>query len=94
MVFDQDVELASPAADHEQMARLAALTESHGGRTIAPEQLPELVQQLDAERQQYEVEVQTRWQFGGTPGSAWLLLLMLVATLGGEWFLRKKWGLV
>lgn len=94
MVFDQDVELASPAADHEQMARLAALTESHGGRTIAPEQLPELVQQLDAERQQYEVEVQTRWQLGGTPGSAWLLLLMLVATLGVEWFLRKKWGLV
>ena len=25
---------------------------------------------------------------------AWIVLLALVSLLGGEWFLRKKWGLV
>jgi len=94
MVFDQDIELANPAADHEQLTRLASLTQAHGGRTLAPEQLPDLIRQLDAERQQFQVEVQTRWQLAGAAGSAWLLFLALVTVLAVEWFLRKKWGLV
>lgn len=94
MVFDQDLELANPAADHEQLARLAALTQAHGGRTIAPEQLPDLVRELDEQRRQFQVETQTRWQLGATAGSAWLLLLAIVGALSVEWFVRKRWGLV
>ncbi|MCY2991186.1 MAG: glutamine amidotransferase [Planctomycetota bacterium] len=94
LVFDQDVELSNPAADYDQLARLAALTKEAGGRPLAPEQLPALLQEIRDRPPQLEVEVQTKWQLADTPRDAWLFFLTLVMVLSGEWFLRKKWGLV
>jgi hypothetical protein len=94
LVFDRDIELANPAADHEQLARLAAMTRDAGGRLIAPEQLPGLIEQLRDRPPEMDIEIQTKWQLGDTPRDAWTFLLLLVGLLTAEWALRKKWGLV
>jgi len=94
LVLDQDVELSNPAADYDQLARLAALTKEAGGRPVAPEQLAALLRDIRDRPPQMDVEVQTKWQLGDTPRDAWTFFLLLVALLTGEWFLRKKWGLV
>ncbi|MCL4204705.1 MAG: hypothetical protein KJ000_19630 [Pirellulaceae bacterium] len=94
LVFDRDIELSNPAADHDQLARLAAMTQEVGGRLVAPEQLHALLEELRDQPPEMDIEIQTKWQLGDTPRDAWTLLLLLVALLTAEWALRKKWGLV
>ncbi len=94
LVFDRDIELSQAAADHDQLARLAAQTQDAGGKLIAPEQLPALLEQLRDRPPELEIEVQTKWQLADTAQDAWTLLLTVVLLLTAEWFLRKKWGLV
>jgi uncharacterized membrane protein len=94
LVFDRDIELSNPAADHDQLARLAAMTREAGGRLIAPEELAGLFQQLRDQPPELDIEIQTKWQLADTPRDAWILLLLLVGLLAAEWMLRKKWGLV
>jgi hypothetical protein len=94
LVYDRDIELASAAADHDQLARLAALTESFGGRLVAPEQLLGLLEEVRDKPPEMEIEVQTKWQLADTASDAWTWFLLLVALLAGEWFLRKRWALV
>lgn len=94
LVFDHDVELANPAADPGQLARLSAMTEEAGGRRIAPEQLSSLLEELRDRPPELEVEVQTRWQLADTAGDAWGLFLLVVGLLGTEWALRKRWSMV
>jgi uncharacterized membrane protein len=94
MVFDRDVELSTQAADHDQLARLAALTKEFGGRLVAPEQVPALLEEIRDRPPDLEIEVQTKWQLADTARDAWSVLLLFVLILTGEWFLRKKWGLV
>ena len=94
LVFDQDLELASAAADHDQMTRLAELTAESGGRVVAPEQLPQLLRELAAQSKQFQIDVQTRWQLGDTAWDAWTMFVLFVALWSVEWYLRKRWGLV
>jgi hypothetical protein len=94
LVFDHDIELSNSAADHDQLARLAALTSEFGGRMVAPEQLPALLEEIRDRPPAMDIEVQTKWQLADTPHDAWGLFLLFVALLTAEWFLRKKWGLV
>jgi len=94
MVFDRDVELSSPAADHEQLARLAAMTSEFGGRVVAPEQVPSLLEDIRDRPPEMEIEVQTKWQLADTARDAWMVFLLFTALLTTEWVLRKKWGLV
>ena len=93
-VMDQDVELGNPAADPDQMRRLANLTRESGGRVVAPEQLTELLEDIQRNPPKLVEEVLTRWQLGDTAWDAWLVLGFLAALLSVEWFLRKRWGLV
>jgi hypothetical protein len=93
-VMDQDVELSNPAADPDQMARLANLTRESGGRTLAPEQVTELLEDIKQNPPKMVEEVLTRWQLTDTWWDAWLVLGCLSVLLGAEWFLRKRWGLV
>jgi hypothetical protein len=93
-VLDEDVEFANPAADPDQMARLASLTRESGGRAVAPEQLPALLEEIQQNPPKLVEEVLTRWQLGDTPLDAWSALGCLVGLLTLEWFLRKRWGLV
>lgn len=94
MVFEQDLELSVSAADHDQMARIALLTKEFGGRPVAPEQLPDLLEELASRPEQFEITVQSKWQLGDTTWDSWASLLLLAGILSTEWFLRKKWGLV
>ncbi len=93
-VLDRDIELSTPAAGHEQMARLADLTKDAGGKALAPEQLPALLRELKERREELQVEVQVKWRLGDTAPDAWLFVLTVVGLLTSEWLLRKRWGLV
>lgn len=93
-VMDQDVELSNPAADPDQMARLANLTRESGGRVVAPEQLPGLLEDIKNNPPKMVEDVLNRRQLADTWWDAWLVLGVLAIVLGCEWFLRKRWGLV
>ena len=89
-VPDRDMELDQPAAEPTLLASLANLTGDAGGQGLAPEELPGLLDQLKTRTTEFEEEIrqqQTLWD-------TWPVFLTLVALLSGEWFLRKRWGLV
>ena len=90
LVPDQDMELDQPAAEPTLMASLANLTAETGGRGLAPEELPGLLEELKARTSEFEEEIlqkRTLWD-------SWFLMFVLVGLFGGEWFLRKRWGMV
>jgi hypothetical protein len=94
LVFDRDAELSNPAADHDQLARLASGTEAAGGRLVPPELLASLLEELRDRPPEMEREIQSKWQLADSWQDAWTLLVLFVLLLAGEWFLRKRWGLV
>ncbi len=90
LVPDQDMELDQPAAEPTLLAALANLTAAAGGQGLAPEELPNLLEQLQSRTTEFEEEIsqhRTLWD-------TWPMFLTLVAVLGTEWWLRKRWGLV
>ncbi len=87
LVYEQDRELENPAADRGALENLAMMT---GGRALAPEQLPELLEQLKHSAHNFEVETQARRTLWDT----WPFFLAFIGLLIVEWFLRKRWGLV
>jgi hypothetical protein len=93
LVFDQDVELSNAAADHEHLARLAAITKEFGGRSVPPEELGSLLSEIANRPPEMEVR-QQKWRLGDTALTAWTWLIAFASVLGIEWWLRKKWGLV
>lgn len=93
-LVEQDLELADPAADYEQLARFANATKQAGGRTLPPEELAEVLRELRLSYQDAEVELEAKWQLGDTATGAWILFLSMLGAAAGEWALRKKWGLV
>jgi hypothetical protein len=93
-IMDQDLELNNPAADPDQMARLANLTREVGGRSVAPEELPGLLREIQQNPPPMVEEVLMKWQLADTWWDAWIALGSLLALLACEWYLRKRWGLV
>jgi len=90
LVPDQDMELDQPAAEPTLLAALANLTAEAGGQGLAPEELPNLLEQLQSRTTEFEEEIsqhRTLWD-------TWPMFLVLVTVLGAEWWLRKRWGLV
>ncbi len=87
LVSHQDLELDNASADAATMGALAAMT---GGKSLAPEELPELIRSLTEHTEQLDVQRETKKTFWDT----WPFFLLLVALLGVEWYLRKRWGLV
>ena len=87
LVFEQDLELDNAAADAASLKSLAAIT---GGKSLAPEQLNELIQRLARDTEDLEIQRETKATFWDT----WSFFLLLVGLLGIEWYLRKRWGLV
>jgi uncharacterized membrane protein len=87
IVFAQDLELDNPAADPASLASLAGMT---GGNKVAPEQLPELLRELQEKTRELEVASETKQSLWDN----FPVLLIFVAVLGAEWYLRKRWGLV
>ena len=87
LVYDQDLELNNPAADVGALESLAAMTE---GKSLAPEQLPGLLDELKAGAKSLEIETQSK----ETLWDRWPFFLIFVSVLAVEWLLRKRWGLV
>ena len=93
-VMDQQAEKSNPRADIDQLNWLANFTEQHGGKLVAPEQVPALIRKLRDQPPKLNIEMETKWQLSGNALSAWLFFLGMIGLLISEWFLRKRWGLV
>lgn len=87
MVFDRNLELDSPVAFPKLLENLSVIT---GGRSVAPEQLPTLLEELSKQSDELVEKRETQ----KTLYDDWRLLLAFVCCLSLEWFLRKRWGLV
>ena len=94
VVIDRDSEKANPVADPGRLLRMAALTSDYGGRSVPPEEFGSLIKELVERRDDQEIQVQSKWQLGDTWQDALLVVVLFAVLLGGEWSLRKKWGLV
>lgn len=86
-VFEQDLELDNASADASLLDALAAMT---GGESLAPEELPGLLTRLARDTESLLVRSETKKTLWDT----WPFLLAFVGILAGEWYLRKRWGLV
>jgi hypothetical protein len=86
-VFRQDLELANPRANPLLMKQLAEATP---GGVRLPEELPAIFAEIAARPPVFESQEQWSW----TPWDKWPALVLMAACLCGEWFLRKRWGLV
>ena len=86
-IFRQDLELANPRANPLLMRQLAEATPG-GVRT--PEELGDILEEIGSRPSTFE----TLEQWSYTPWDKWPLFLLLAAFLCGEWFLRKRFGLV
>ncbi|GIW93089.1 MAG: membrane protein [Pirellulaceae bacterium] len=93
-VLDTDIERSVLAADPDQLARMAHITRDVGGQLVAPEQLAQIIESLKERRPEETLSMQRRWRLGDTPWDAAALFLVIVGCWSGEWFLRRKWGLV
>jgi hypothetical protein len=87
LVFQQDLELDNASADAATLEGLSAMT---GGQSLAPEQLPELINRLIEQTSTLEIQQETKKTFW----DSWLFFLMLILLLSLDWYLRKSWGLV
>ena len=87
LVFEQDLELDNAAADATVLESLAAMT---GGKSLAPEELPDLLRRMMEETEALEVKTEAKQSLWDT----WPFFFLLVGLLGMEWYLRKRWGMV
>ena len=88
-VPQQDLELDRPAVDPSLLARLAEMTSEAGGRSLAPEELPTLLEELSELEAKEKQQVTSRY----TPWDQWPFLLLFAGILSLEWGLRRRWGL-
>ena len=94
IVFDRDKEKAVPAANPEQMARIASQTEEYGGRPLTPDKLGGLLDEILANPPVTKIEIPTKWKLGESWADASAFLVLFVLLLTVEWTMRKKWGMV
>jgi uncharacterized membrane protein len=90
IVYDQDLELENATPRPTLMANLAQTTKAAGGRSVVPEELAKLCKELRVQPRDLEIAVETKQ----TPWDKPWFFMFVVALLSGEWYLRKKWGLV
>lgn len=86
LAYQEDLELVAPAANLELLSRIAEIT---GGEFALPEEVNSLFESLRS--RDFRLEVRRRsvvrlWD-------RWPVLLLFVALLCSEWYLRKRWGL-
>ena len=94
VVFDNDKEQANPAADPDQLNRLAERTADFGGQMVEPEAFPVVLDELAELSPKMNIDVPTKWQLGDTFFDALTFVLLFAGLLSYEWWLRKKWGLI
>jgi hypothetical protein len=88
IVSQQDLELDNASADLDSMKGLAK--SSFGGEVIEPERLPKWLAELTKKTDYLDVKQETK----KTLWDQWPFFFSVVVLLTGEWYLRKRWGLV
>jgi hypothetical protein len=86
-VVRQDLELANPRSNPLLMRQLA---ESTGGGVRLPEELPAIFAEIAGRPAAFDTTEQ--WSFAAW--DTWPMFLLVAGCLCGEWFLRKRFGLV
>ena len=86
-IFRQDLELANPRANPLLMRQLA---EASGGGVRSPEEIGGILDEIRGKPATFE----TLEQWSYTAWDKWPMFLLLALLLCGEWFLRKRFGLV
>jgi uncharacterized membrane protein len=94
VVLDEDLELANPSASPDAFDALSEVTKAFGGKRVAREDLIAILKKIKDSPPELQEQVQERFELGRTLGTAWLFFVMIVGLMSGEWYLRKKWGLV
>jgi uncharacterized membrane protein len=93
LVYDEDLEMARRAADHEFLRKLAA---AGGGEFHRADELPEHLRRLlqdPLSRTKPKLVLRPDWRSTGpSPFLGWLFGIF-VALLSVEWFLRRRWGM-
>ncbi|MSR57553.1 MAG: hypothetical protein EXS05_07760 [Planctomycetaceae bacterium] len=87
VVYDQDLELHNPAADFTLLEEIARIT---GGVTVPPEELGAHLRKLAQQGLNLEVTQIKRVSLWDN----WPVLVLFVLSLSGEWYVRKRRGLV
>ncbi|GHT47179.1 membrane protein [Planctomycetales bacterium] len=87
LVQNRNMELDNPVAYPQLLANIAART---GGKTVPPEQLGKLIDELIQQSNDLVEKRETKRTLFDT----WTVLLTFILLLSTEWFLRKHWGLV
>lgn len=85
----RDLELERPGAEPDTLSRLAQATERDGGRTLAIEELPTLLNELAAQELAERREVVSRTTLYDT----WPALLLFAGLITAEWLLRRQSGM-
>jgi hypothetical protein len=88
-VHFQDLELDNASARPMMLAGLSQMTAPRG-RAIPPEAFRDLLRELKKTPPEMIVQSQTKY----TPWDRPEYFIVLVGLLCGEWYLRKRWGLV
>jgi len=86
LVQNRNLELDNPVAYPKLLADISTLT---NGRSVPPEQLGALIEDLIQQSNELVEKRETK----RTLFDSWTLLLTFIAVLSLEWFLRKYWGL-
>ena len=88
MVIDESVEMNNLQANHSLLFQLAG---SHGGQMFTPENLDELADAVIRNPEVTDITVITNQQLRII--DLLPILLLALAALSAEWFLRKFWGM-
>src|SRR5207247_2017465 len=91
IVYDEDLELARPAADPEFMKKLAA---AGGGEALRVEQLADHLSRLaeePLERGQPKMELSPDWRTTSRSGFLVAFFVLFSAVVSLEWGLRRRW---
>jgi hypothetical protein len=94
VVYEEDVEMARRAADHDFLRKLAA---AGGGEFHRVEELPAFLDRLPsrpAPGARPRLNLWPDWRATGRSPFRVAFFLAFVALLTGEWFLRRRWGMV
>jgi hypothetical protein len=93
LVYDDDRELADPAAGHDFLKKLAAAGggQFHGGEELRPF-LEKLLERPQRERP--KMWLVPDWGSSGRSPFLVVFFVLFVAVLTAEWVLRRRWGMV
>jgi uncharacterized membrane protein len=94
LVYQDNSELMRRAADHDFLAKLA---NAGGGKFFPAEELPRFLRdlhKLPLPQGGPKANLWPDWRRHSLSGFLVMFLLLFVALLSTEWFLRRRWGMV